>query len=280
MSSPVLVEIVSGSVLLRDPAAGLVRVDEPGYLRGDGIFETLAVIHGRPHGLEEHLHRLRASAEAIGLRLPDDEAWTAAVSLALDQHDEGDDLSVRLVAAYRDAEGARCTVRVEPTPDSGALRASGVAVAVLERGWARGATDAAPWLLGGVKTTSGAVTRAALREARLRDADDVVWRTSDGWLLEGATSSLVLLLDGVLTTPVAGRGILDGTTVSRVLALGSDRGIDSARRELPVAALAGAEAAWLVSSTRRAVPIRAVDGVPLAIDRALTVAFEAGLLAG
>ncbi|WKK71624.1 aminotransferase class IV [Rathayibacter oskolensis] len=257
-----------------------MRVDEPGYLRGDGVFETLAVIHGRPHGLDEHLRRLRASAEAIGLPLPDDEAWTAAVALALDEHDEGEDLSVRLVAGWRDADGARCTVRVEPTADSGALRTSGVAVAVLDRGYARGATDAAPWLLGGVKTTSGAVTRAALREARLRDADDVVWRTSDGWLLEGATSSLVLLLDGALVTPDAGRGILDGTTVERVLGIGADRSLASARRALPVAALTGAEAAWLVSSTRRAIPIRAVDGTPLAIDHALTAALEAGLLAG
>ncbi|MWV60466.1 aminotransferase class IV [Rathayibacter sp. VKM Ac-2754] len=280
MSSPVLVEIVSGAAELRDPEAGLVRVDEPGYLRGDGVFETLAVIHGRPHGLEEHLGRLRASADAIALRLPDDDAWTAAVELALAEHDAADDLSVRLVAGYREADGARCTVRVEPTPDASALRAGGVAVAVLDRGYARGATDAAPWLLGGVKSTSGAVTRAALREARLRGADDVVWRTSDGWLLEGATSSLVLLLDGVLTTPVAGRGILDGTTVSRILALGGDHGLDSARRELPVAALARADAAWLVSSTRRAVPIRAVDGEPLEIHRDLTAAFEEGLLAG
>ncbi|SMH35454.1 4-amino-4-deoxychorismate lyase [Rathayibacter oskolensis] len=281
MSTPVLVEIDdSGAPLLRDPGAGLVRVDEPGYLRGDGVFETLAVIGGRPHGLDEHLERLQASARAVALPLPPAATWSAAVALAVAEHDDGDDLSVRLVASHRDGGSARCTVRVEPTADSGDLRERGIAVAVLDRGYSRGATDAAPWLLGGVKTTSGAVTRAALREARLRGADDVIWRTSDGWLLEGATSSLVLLLDGVLTAPSAGSGILDGTTVSRVLALGAERGLDSARRELPVTALTGATAGWLVSSTRRAVPIRAVDGAPVAVDRELTAAFEAGLLAG
>ena len=40
-----------------------------------------------------------------------------------------------------------------------------------------------------------------------------------------------------------------------------------------------ADAAWLVSSTRRAVPVRSVDGAPLGIDLGLTTAFEAGLLA-
>ncbi|WP_236713662.1 aminotransferase class IV, partial [Rathayibacter tanaceti] len=125
----------------------------------------------------------------------------------------------------------------------------------------------------------GAVTRAALREAAARGADDVVWRTSDGLLLEGATSSLVLLTAGVLATPVSS-GVLAGTTVERILALGRGLGLDAARRELPVAALVAADAAWLVSSTRRAVPIRSVDTAPLRLDHALTAAFEAGLLAG
>ena len=80
------------------------------------------------------------------------------------EHDAVDDLSVRLVASHR-ASAARCTVRAEPTADASALRRDGVAVVVLDRGYASGAQEAAPWLLGGVKSTSGAVTRAALREA-------------------------------------------------------------------------------------------------------------------
>lgn len=68
--------------------------------------------------------------------------------------------------------------------------------------------------------------------------------------------------------------------MERILALGRGLGLDAARRELPVAALVAADAAWLVSSTRRAVPIRSVDTAPLRLDHALTAAFEAGLLAG
>ncbi|MCM6761998.1 aminotransferase class IV [Rathayibacter sp. ZW T2_19] len=281
MSSPVLVEIdASGTPVLRDPAAGLVAVDEPGYLRGDGVFETLAVIRGRAHGLAEHLARLEASAAAVELALPARAAWEAAVALAVAEHDDVDDLSVRMVASHAEP-AARCTVRAEPTADASAMRRDGAAVVVLDRGYARGAQEAAPWLLGGVKSTSGAVTRAALREARRRGADDVVWRTSDGQLLEGATSSLVLLSGGALLTPsAAGNGILDGTTVARVLELAARRGLATGRRELAVEALSGADAAWLVSSTRRAVPVRSVDGAPLRLDRELTDAFERGLLEG
>ncbi|PPG88047.1 aminodeoxychorismate lyase [Rathayibacter sp. AY1F3] len=277
MSTPVLVEITSGAVVLRDPEGPLVRVDEAGYLRGDGVFETVAVLDGRPRALGEHLARLAGSARAVGLTIPEAPLWSRAVDLAVAEHDRVDDLTVRFIAAHGSSDSARCTVRAAPTPDSSALREKGAAVVVLDRGYASG--PLAPWLLPGVKTTSGAVTRAALREAASRGADDVVWRTSDGLLLEGATSSLVLLGDGVLATPLSG-SVLAGTTVERVLALGERRGLASSRRELPVTALTGADAAWLVSSTRRAIPVRSVDGAPLAIDAGLTAAFEAGLLAG
>lgn len=283
MLSPVLVLIdpVSGRHRLCDPAEPVVRADEIGYLRGDGVFETLAVIDGGSQALQEHLSRLRDSAAAISLPVPDDAVWLAAIRTALDAHEPHADLTVRLVASYN-SSGAptRCLVRVEPTLDSRHLREAGIGVSVLDRGYARGATEQAPWLLAGVKSTSGAVTRAALREAHRRGTDDVIWRSSDGWLLEGATSSLVLSADGVLLTPASEAGILDGTTVTRILSIGASLGLGSARAWLRMESLFAADAAWLVSSTRRAVPIRHVDEQPLAIDHGLTEAFEQGLLRG
>ena len=57
---------------------GVVPVDEPvfhaddeGVLRGRAVFETLRVYGGRPFRLDEHLARLAASAERVGLPDPD-----------------------------------------------------------------------------------------------------------------------------------------------------------------------------------------------------------------
>lgn len=283
MLSPTLVVLdpVSGRHRLCDPADPVLLADEVGYLRGDGVFETVSVIDGVSHGLAEHLNRLQASAAAIGLAIPPAAGWSAAVRTALAAHAPLAELTVRLIAGYGSpGSPTRCIVRVEPTADSRRLREAGLAAVVLDRGYARGATAEAPWLLAGVKSTSGAVTRAALREAKRRGADDVIWRTADGWLLEGATSSLVLLADGALRTPAGDAGILDGTTVTRILAIGEQYGLRSERLWLRAEQLAEADAAWLVSSTRRAIPIRHVDGAPLAIDHELNEAFERGLLAG
>ncbi|WP_413784041.1 aminotransferase class IV, partial [Rathayibacter tanaceti] len=122
MSSPVLVEIASGSARLRDPRAPLVHVDEAGYLRGDGVFETVAVLRGRPRAVTEHLDRLAQSARAVGLAVPEAALWSHALELAVSEHDRVEDLTVRFVAAFGPGDLARCTVRAAPTPDASRLR--------------------------------------------------------------------------------------------------------------------------------------------------------------
>ena len=56
---------------------------------------------------------------------------------------------------------------------------------------AEGTTDM-PWLLAGAKTLSYAVNMAALRHAERRGAGDVIFVGSDGLILEGPRSTVVI----------------------------------------------------------------------------------------
>src|SRR5690625_3744673 len=65
-------------------------------------------------------------------------------------------------------------------------------VVTLDRGLASTVVDTSPWLLPGAKTLSYAVNMAATREAVRRGAEDVLFVSTDGYALEGPTSTLLV----------------------------------------------------------------------------------------
>ncbi len=136
-----------------------------------------------------------------------------------------------------------------------AARKHGIDAVTLTLGILAGARRAAPWLLGGVKTTSYAVAMAAQREAADRGADDVIWLAGDGEVLEGATSNVAWVTRGRLVTPPHDNGILAGTTLA---ALQKDLEIEV--RSGYVDELRAAEEIVLTSSIRGVVAVRMLDG--------------------
>lgn len=240
--------------------------------RGDGIFETYSVVHGRPQAVDAHLSRFERSARMLDLPAPDRGFWHDAVSAVAERLADHDEAWVRTVLS-RGIEGqplATGWVYGAASPDFHRDRTEGLRVAVLDRGYRSDVAQTSPWLLTGAKTLSYAVNRAAVREAQRRGADDVVFVSTDGFLLEGPTSTLVMRQGDRLVTPPDEFGILLGTTQADLFSAASDWGLQTATEPLTLEQLRRADAAWLVSSVRHAAPVRAVDGEPLAVDSALT----------
>jgi 4-amino-4-deoxychorismate lyase len=115
-------------------------------------------------------------------------------------------------------------------------------------------------LLGGAKTLSYAVNRAAQRHAAARGADDVVFTSLEGQLLEGPTSTVVWAAGGTLHTPPVETGILAGTTAARLFARAVDDGWPTATTRGTVADLHAADAVWLLSGVRGAATVHTLDG--------------------
>ena len=136
----------------------------------------------------------------------------------------------------------------------------------------------APWLLLGAKTLSYAVNMAALREARRHGADDAIFTTSDGFVLEAPTASLILRRGDTFVTPAPNAGILQGTTQLSLFDHLEQRGFATAYETIPATSLVEADAAWLLSSIRLAAPIVEIDGTGIRHDIALTAEINAYLL--
>ncbi|HEY8475035.1 MAG TPA: aminotransferase class IV [Natronosporangium sp.] len=246
----------------------ILRADDLGVLRGDGIFETLHVRQGQPWLLDEHLARMARSAARLELALPDREALTELAATTCEGWPAETEGALRLICTRGpDGGGGPVTVfaTLAPIPDSvRTARRDGLAVATITLGVAATVRPEAPWLLGGAKTISYATNMASQRWAYAHRLDDVLWVSADGYALEAPTSALVWLAGDVLcTVPPGQTGILDSTTARWLLDHAHSRGWRAEERMIRPAELASVDGVWLTSSVRGAAPIRELDGVQL-----------------
>jgi 4-amino-4-deoxychorismate lyase len=279
-SQPGVVVTLDGE--LHDPAAPLLFADDLAAVRGDGVFEALLVRDGRPCLLEAHLARLTQSARMTDLPAPDLPRWRAAVAAGVERWiaDGGDEGVLRLVYS-RGREGgsppagaagpatsctAYATIAQLPARVADARR-KGVAALTLARGLsAEGALDM-PWLLAGAKTLSYGVNMAALRHAERHGAGDVIFVSSDGYILEGPRSTVVIATESengagnsAFFTPPPWYPILRGTTQQALFEVARNKGYDCDYRSLRPADLVAAQGVWLVSSITLAARVHTLDG--------------------
>lgn len=253
--------------LLPDPTAPAVGVTDHGLTVGDGVFEAVKVVDGRPFALTRHLERLRTSAAGLGLPPVDLDLVRRGVAAVL--------------AEERLALGRlRITVTGGPAPlGSGRGDAAPTVVVVaapMPPAAAQVAVATVPWprnergALAGLKTTSYAENVVALAEAHRRGADEAVVANLAGHLCEGTGSNVFYVVDGELRTPTLGSGCLAGVTRALVLEWFGGREVDE-----PIDVVRGASEVFLVSTTRDVQPVVRWDDVDLPAPGPVTRAAQA-----
>lgn len=267
---------------LADPDGRHLRVDDLGLLRGDGVFETVLVVDGRPRELGPHLDRLERSAAMLELPVPDRAAWERCVRVVLDAWQGDAEMALKLVYTRGPEFG-------DGTPTGFALglpigakvlrnREAGVRAVTLERGFDPEIVSRAPWLLLGAKTLSYAMNMAAIRWAESRGEDEVIFVAADGSVLEGPTSNVVAVDGNTLRTTPPSSGILRGTTQGALFRAAEQAGWATKVEPLTVADLNAADGLFLASSVRKITRVHTLDGRALtdatALHRELAALYE------
>jgi 4-amino-4-deoxychorismate lyase len=240
------------------PDEPVLQADDEAILRGRAAFETLRVYGGRPFRLADHLARMKASAERLDIAWPG--GFEALAGQALEAAGTPDAVLRLYLTPGRERSGRPVSLAlVSSLPDDlEERRARGISLISL-----LGVRAEAPWLLGGVKSTSYAVNMAAEAEARARGADDAVFVRDDGVVLEGPVTNVWWRRGSTLYTPSLDLGILAGVTRAVIVGAAPGAGYEVAEGRYPLADLLAAEEAFTTSSVREVMPVVELDGQPL-----------------
>ncbi|MFD3520744.1 aminotransferase class IV [Streptomyces sp. NPDC058653] len=237
---------------LRAADAAQVSVLDHGLTVGDGIFETVKSVQGRPFALTRHLDRLTRSARGLGLPDPDHDEVRAACAAVL----EANPVPMgRMRITYtgglsplgsdRGDTGPTLVVAVGETtrrPDT---------TAVITVPWTRNERGAVT----GLKTTSYAENVVALARAREQDASEALFANTVGDLCEGTGSNVFVVLDGELHTPPVSSGCLAGIT--RALTV---EWCGAHETRMPFDVLDRADEIFVTSSLRDVQAVHRLDG--------------------
>jgi 4-amino-4-deoxychorismate lyase len=274
------VHAVHGLTTLVDGRPGdAVPAADRGLQYGDGLFETVAVVDGRPCLWDRHLRRLRDGCERLALPSPDPDVISAeaetlaagharaVLKLILTRGDGG-----RGYRPPRDPRPRR-VLALHPWPEyPEAWRTGGVGVR-----WCATRLGFQP-RLAGLKH----LNRLEQVLARVEWDDPAVGEglmlDLDGNVVSGTQSNLFVLHRGTLLTPPVDRCGVAG--VARAVALETARacGITVREARLSREDVTAAAALFLTSSLIGVWPVRELDGAPRD-PRAVPAALAARIVA-
>lgn len=267
MPAPEGVAYLNGALL--PLAEARVSPLDRGFLFGDGAYEVIPVYSRQPFRLAQHLARLDATLAALSIANPHGpEAWADIIGRVIAAHpweDQGLYLQVT-----RGMEGRRRQAfpaqPIEPTVFLFAEPLATPSTEQVERGVAAVSAADFRWLRCDLKTTSLVANCLLRQQAVVQGAvESVLLR--EGYLTEGAASSIFIVSDGVLRTPPKSHLMLPGVTYDVVLELAAAHGVSVDVGPVTEAALRAADEIWMTSSAMEVLPIVSLDGQPVGEGR-------------
>jgi branched-chain amino acid aminotransferase len=247
----------------------VVSVFDHGFLYGDGVYETIRSYGSRIFMRDQHLARLRRSADAIGLTIPiPEQRWPALLHEAMTRNDVGHEftdaylrITISRGAGDIGLDPALCpiptvvimTKPLQPPPPEQYRLGVNLIVAKTRRNLPSALSPQ-------IKAINFLNNILAKREAIAAGAFDSILLNWESHLTECTVSNLFFVQAGKLCTPAVSCGLLDGITRDIVLNLAREAQIPVEEGPFGVEAIRRADECFLTNTTMEVMPVTMIDG--------------------
>ena len=230
--------------------------NDRGFLLGDGVFETIAVLKGQPKWLLEHMDRMEASASELGIGFERQSVLSGIVDVLQKTAHDSEVLRVTLSRGKttRGLSGIGANPSLLITLSSFAqepMKPCRLKISTIRR------NEYAP--SSRLKTLSYIDGIMAAREVA-GDADDALMLNTAGHVASATIGNIFMVKDNALITPGLDQGILPGIIRQKFLELPSMQGVE---RAIKPDELYNADAVFICNSLRPLRPVSHLGGTAL-----------------
>jgi branched-chain amino acid aminotransferase len=246
-------------------ALAVVPVNDRGFMYGDGLFETLRVVNGRPFRLAQHLERMMHGADFLKIKCPFTPKELQEFAGQLIEHNQRPEAILRAVLTrgpgergYTPRPDGRPTVvmTLHPAPPLDQPGSWKLVTASYRL------TAADP--LASFKTLNKLTHIMARSEAVEQGADEALLVNTNGEVAEATSGNLFWVDEDTICTVPADRGVLPGITRAVVLEICQALGLPTNQRVIKSEALRNSVGIFITQSALGIVPVAAFNGEPVA----------------
>ncbi len=242
-----------------------VPLEDRGLQFGESVYEVIAVIGGEPFRLPDHVERMVEGARELGLEagVPELARWKAMIAQLYRREPHR---TATLYAQLTGGEAPRRHLPLErPRPFFAAyLRPYTFPMpSETARGIAATTYPDTRWQRRDLKTTMLLPAVLARRAAAAQGAEEAILVGQDGFVNEGASSTVFAVHDRAVTTPPTTQRVLPGVSTKAVQAICDQLGIPFSFRPLTLSDLHRSGELFVASTTFLLMPVVRLDGNPV-----------------
>ncbi len=253
---------LNGAFIPRSEAK--LDIEDRGAMFADGVYEVVCYHAGRPYAMREHITRLRASLEAIGINPPKQIDQFDQISNQLVQRNHLTDAKVywQVTRGSGHRDHAFSAVTTAPTVLAIAYPTDALALSSQPPPVRAMLTEDLRWHRCSIKSLMLLPNVLAKNKALQAGYHEAIMHRH-GHVTEGTATSVFIVRQGQLWTHPADQWILDGITRRRLLQFAREAQIPTYERTYTTQELLTADEVFICGTTTPVAGVVEVDGTTI-----------------